>query len=284
MKHLASDLDSIIAGLERARAVVPPLEARPQSHRDVTWSAGADGSVASMGRCVCSDGWVVRGSPSGDVVEPCECRPIMLACGRYNRAGVPTLQGVAGCSLVSKARDAVRGLDWGRFTAGRPEAQVRAWVNAALAGTVERHSLLLSGPTGTGKTHIAAGIVRHLVFSEQWRNGQGSARWVRWSGYLGACLLDGASKRRDPAADTLRDGCLRVRLLVVDELKGRREWGATELEDLLDARGTAGRLTVLTTNIAVGALAKEVGDRAESRLVGGGVVVDLVATDYRKGA
>lgn len=260
---------------DRVTAGRDPLQTpKLQTLEDVLWAAGQKGSIAKLGLCVCVDGYRIERVNGVEYAKRCECGPFALACKRYSEAGVPVLAGIAGRSLLPRAQDPVRGMDWERYE-GAAGHVIRQWLRNAQQDTPSQPTLLLTGRTGTGKTHAAAGIVRSMLFSPEWRTAEASARWVRWRDYLDEC------RRSQERRDELRA----ARLLVVDELtQCAGEWGATELEDLLDARGTACKPTVITTNIAPKALANDVGDRAESRLVGGGCVVEMLAADYRKAA
>lgn len=300
MRGIEGELDQLLDGwlrqLQQARADGdrPPLEvAKLQTLEDVTWYATPTGSGARLGKCVCLDGYAVETRDGVDVAVPCACRPLAVACDRYTAAGVPTLQGVAGCGLVERSRDPARGLDWRRYPVAVRSA-VTEWLKGALTLQPSAPTMLLNGSTGTGKTHVAAGVVRSLVFSAEWRGAPYAARWVRWRDYLDACRGERDERKANeraqkPHAPTRKDIFRRCRLLVVDELTAcAKEWGATELEDLLDIRSTASLVTVFTSNVDDKPkqdrtpIAAAFGDRAESRLVGGGVVVEMASSDYRK--
>lgn len=302
MAAIQSDLDEILAAFQALqRTAATGVQTRQQTLEDVQWLATDNGSVAQLGTCVCVQGYITKQFDGYTAEVPCPCRELSTACARYSAARVPTIDGVAGCGLVDRANDATRGLDWSRYS---PEScrSIRGWLKGAVADHPARLTLTLLGSTGTGKTHVAAGMVRSLLFSPEWRASKSSALWMRWKEYLDACRNDGDAKRRIAKAGTevptARDMARSARLLVVDELSDAgREWGGEELSELLDVRGTAGRVTVLTANISTAApadgarqatpaemtaaLARSIGDRASSRLVGRGVVVELLAPDFR---
>jgi hypothetical protein len=276
-------LDTALAWLtdtqaRRAADGLAPVEvhAGPPTEAHIAWAADPHGaSVATLGDCPACGGHQHRVETrttergSYDVAVPCECSPLIRACRRYTEARVPVLRGLAGASLEPREKDPRAGLDW---SAGALEAirePLRAWLRGLRSAPV----LLLCGPTGSGKTHIAAGLVRHLLFSPSWMASPSAARWVRWGDYLDACKGD------RPRRDELRA----TRLLVIDELSARAgDWGATELEDLIDLRTSAGAGLVLTTNLQTGdEVRAAVGDRAWSRIVGAGATLEVVAPDYR---
>lgn len=245
----------------------------------VRWGIGDDGQTAvaylrreDCAACEGSGSYVVPGAwpdlPEWPYhTEACECAELAEACRAYSVAGMPALAGVPGLSLTPIDDDRVRGFDWRLIDDGargaRVARQIRAWRDAVV--TSGAGPLVLAGPTGVGKTHIAQGLLRDAAFGLRRR-----PAWVRWRRYLDAC-------RHGVAREYAAAG-----FLVVDELSGAgREWGATELEDLLDERQSARRPTVITTNLDGDDLRAAVGDRAFSRLVGHGVVVEVPGRDYR---
>lgn len=246
---------------------------------DVRWGLGQDGQSAaalvSRQDCRACEGegrYFVPNPASENPGWPyrladCACVALETACRWYTAAGVPALAGVAGLSLSPVEVERGRGFDWSQLEDGargsRVARQIRAWL--ASVSTASAGSLVLAGPTGVGKTHLAQGLVRVAAFEQRRR-----PVWVRWRRYLDACRAS-ASERFVSAP-----------FLVVDELSAAgREWGATELEDLLDERGAGRRPTVVTTNYAGDDLRTAVGDRAYSRLVGHGTVVEVPGRDYR---
>jgi DNA replication protein DnaC len=138
---------------------------------------------------------------------------------------------------------------------------VARWVLSTIQGA--RDGLVLRGPVGCGKTHLAVAAYRACVAG----------------GVLPAvavtvpALLDGLRPGREPVEE-LR-ACEDARLLLLDDLAAERstDWTAETLYRLVDARYARRLPTIITTN-ATGAMIREhLGDRIASRLNGIGPVV-----------
>lgn len=121
------------------------------------------------------------------------------------------------------------------------EVTGRAWASGE--GEMKKPFLTLMGPVGTGKTHLAVSALKRLVV----RHGL-TGRFVDFSKFL-ADLRNCYSTK---ASEESIIGPLRtVDVLLLDELgKGRteNEWQLEKLDDLINGRYNAGRITILTTN------------------------------------
>jgi DNA replication protein DnaC len=154
-----------------------------------------------------------------------------------------------------------------RFVDARVEGQpiVARWVLSTISGA--RDGLVLRGPVGCGKTHVAVAAFRAVVVG----------------GVLPAvavtvpALLDGLRPGRAPVEEL--SACEDARLLLLDDLAAERatDWTAETLYRLIDARYARRLPTIITTN-ATGAMIREnLGDRIASRLNGLGPVVSWPA-------
>ncbi|MGK5496717.1 ATP-binding protein [Streptomyces sp. URMC 125] len=146
-------------------------------------------------------------------------------------------------------------------------------------------SLLLLGPTGTGKTHQAYGAIRALTAA-----GLG----VRWQATTAADLY--AEMRPRPGADpeTLLRRTMRVPLLVLDDLGAARttEWTEELTYRLVNWRYSHRLPTLVTSNLAPvrtrethrdqPVLRERIGDRVASRLAGMCHQVALTGPDRRR--
>ncbi|MFD9715845.1 ATP-binding protein [Streptomyces sp. NPDC059076] len=141
-------------------------------------------------------------------------------------------------------------------------------------------SLLLWGPTGTGKTRQAFGAIRSLTAA-------GCA--VRWHAVKAADLY-GQLRAQDTDTEAVLRHAMRVPLLVLDDLGAAKwsEWKEEVTFRLLAWRGENHLPTVVTTNLSpdpAGAgpryLRSAVGDRNVSRLSGMCTPVQLAGPDRR---
>ncbi|MFD0377287.1 ATP-binding protein [Streptomyces sp. NPDC127112] len=126
-------------------------------------------------------------------------------------------------------------------------------------GIAEGPSLLIVGPTGTGKTHQAYGAVRSLL---------AAGVRLRWEAVTAADLY--ARLRPRPGLDAERElhTLARCPLLVLDDLGAAKgsEWAEELTYRLINHRYEYLRPTVLTTNLAIDDLRTALGDRVASRL------------------
>lgn len=147
--------------------------------------------------------------------------------------------------------------------------EVAAWVDeivragrpgpSGTRGIAEGPSLLIVGPTGTGKTHQAYGAVRSLL---------AAGVRLRWEAVTAADLY--ARLRPRPGLDAERElhTLARCPLLVLDDLGAAKgsEWTEELTYRLINYRYEYLRPTLLTTNLPILKLRTALGDRVASRL------------------
>jgi DNA replication protein DnaC len=147
--------------------------------------------------------------------------------------------------------------------------QVIAWVDevkraahrgpAGQPGIAQADSLLLVGPTGTGKTHQAYGAIR-LLLADGMR--------LRWQATTSADLH--ALMRPRPGVDAEKQfqDLARVPLLLLDDLGAGKasEWTEELTWRLVNHRYVHKLPTLVTSNLATAGLREAVGDRVASRL------------------
>lgn len=152
-----------------------------------------------------------------------------------------------------------------------------AYAAAWPAGLDTGEGVLLMGPPGTGKSHLAAALVLEVVETH-------SARFEKIP-----ALMDrfDASQRPDPVETqgTIYGRLRDYGLLVLDDL-GAQKWSEAREERILrlvDERVERRRPIVVTTNCTMAELEQNVGLRALDRLVGSCAVVSMAsATSYRQ--
>lgn len=165
------------------------------------------------------------------------------------------------------------------------EPQVAAWVQRIgrdarpgpgnTTGIAQGGSLLIAGPTGTGKTHQAYGAIRSLLTA--------GVR-LRWHATTAADLY--AAQRPRPGHDAERDlqALMRSSLLLVDDLGAAKtsEWTEELTYRLVNHRYEHLLPTVFTTNLTIRDLRDALGDRIASRLAQMTERVTLTGADRRR--
>jgi DNA replication protein DnaC len=144
--------------------------------------------------------------------------------------------------------------------------------------------ILLAGPCGVGKTHLAAAILRGLI-------GKG----VRCLFYeVGALLKQIQDSYQDGAPNSemkVLAPVYRAEALVLDELGALKptEWVRDTTAQIINARYNSGRLTIFTTNYTDARRAQtdetledRIGTRSRSRLYEMCRTVVIEGEDYRR--
>jgi len=155
------------------------------------------------------------------------------------------------------------------------------------------HSLMLAGPPGLGKTHLAVAILRYLAE-------QKGARVVFWEQRALLKRLQGTFDSASPLSESQILGPVHsADLLVLDDLGAGRtsEWARDVLHEIITHRYDSRKSLILTTNCPVGdeeeeqdgavvlrnlTLKQRLGDALMSRLYEMCRFVHLEGDDYRK--
>jgi DNA replication protein DnaC len=161
---------------------------------------------------------------------------------------------------------------------------ILGWANQFRADPRETPSLLLVGPTGTGKTHNAYGAVAEAVRVAR-RNRAGVYYSPRWQALTHADLC--ASLRpqgRDHSPETVLERYRGLDLLMIDDLGAAK---ATEFVEeatyrLVNGRYEDMRPSIFTSNLPLADLREAVGDRIASRLAETCTRVVLDGPDRRR--
>lgn len=139
--------------------------------------------------------------------------------------------------------------------------------------------MVLTGAPGTGKTHLAAAILRELVRESKIR-GKETARFVP----VPELLAEIRASYRDDGPDErdILDKYSQLPYLVLDDLGAEKstEWSITTLYLIIDRRYRDMRPTVVTTNLTLDQIAKTLSERISSRLASG-KVIEIKGEDYR---
>jgi DNA replication protein DnaC len=165
--------------------------------------------------------------------------------------------------------------------------RITAWVTeiahtgrpgpGGVPGIATGPSLLIAGPTGTGKTHQAYGAIRTLL--------RAGVR-LRWEGTTVADLYAAQRPHQgsDPEQQLLR--LARSPLLLLDDLGAAKQspWTEELTYRLVNHRYNQLLPTLITTNLPVAELRDAVGDRVASRLAEMTDRVILTGHDRRRHA
>lgn len=150
------------------------------------------------------------------------------------------------------------------YAEAKPDnSDVADWVAQFLAAPTEAPSVVLSGPTGVGKSHQGWGAIRACV-----KGVASSGRGLRWR----ATSHPDFNAAMRPSANNQPDAVLReymqADLLFLDDLGAGKhtDWTGDNLYRLVDNRWSNRKTTIYSTNLSAGRLATEVGDRVVSRL------------------
>jgi DNA replication protein DnaC len=232
--------------------------------------------VAETGVCaICGGaGWVLDAADGRKLAHPCVCRGAEIARARLDAAGIP--QRYRDCTLENFSDNTAS------LTKARGAA--RDFVDAYPAVDA---GLLLVGPAGRGKTHLACAILSELVTTK----GVGGL-YVDFSD-----LLMKIQTSFRPDADLSKESVLtpysEAEVLVLDELGASKPhaWVLDVLYSLLNTRYNRKKITVATSNFedeidpSSGErerLEDRIGYRLRSRLYEMCLMLPLRGSDFRK--
>ncbi len=238
-------------------------------------AGGRDGASEAGACALCGGtGWVLDSADGRKLAHPCVCRTAALARARLDAAGIP--QRYRDCTLDNFSDN--------NLSLAKARTAARDFVDAYPA--VEA-GLLLVGPAGRGKTHLACAILSELVATKGV-----TGMYVDFSD-----LLMKIQTSFRPDADLSKESVLtpygEAEILVLDELGASKPhpWVLDVLYSLLNTRYNRRRITIATSNFEdeIDASAGErerledrIGYRLRSRLYEMCLMVPLRGGDFRK--
>ena len=143
----------------------------------------------------------------------------------------------------------------------------------------KRYPILLHGPTGTGKTSLAACLYRSLGHTPKWFETIEFIRWIQQCRKEGITMLPGAAQEV-PEAKIWESRIERPDFIMFDDL-GHRTATDSQYEiiyELLNRRGK--KPAVYSSNLSPAGILKIFDDRVASRL-SAGTVIHLTGNDAR---
>lgn len=150
--------------------------------------------------------------------------------------------------------------------------------------------ITLSGPAGTGKTHLAVAIIRELVRNQTIEqrelilddNLESNALFITVPDLL-LQIRQVFNERSDKTEEDIVRRYARVDYLLLDDLGAEKttEWSITTLYTIIDQRYRQERPTIVTTNLSIEQIGSQISERIASRL-SSGKVIKINAPDYRK--
>ena len=158
----------------------------------------------------------------------------------------------------------------------------RAYTNRVQTG--QTGCLVMTGPTGTGKTHLSVSIVRNLMARREGKEPL-FARYAT-SADIANDILGAWIRERDREGDNEKAALQRYiapDLLIIDELglDDQREAQIAAIHRVLYGRYDAQKSTVVVSNLTTAKLTELLGDRLWSRLGENGVIVECNWADQR---
>jgi len=156
--------------------------------------------------------------------------------------------------------------------AGNKEAYEACMDYAKALHPYSREGLLLWGPVGTGKTHLAVGILKIAL-----------QRGLTGTHLKVPDLLEEIRKGYDTGNHTCESRAKNYHLVILDDLGAEKvtEWVREKLYSIIDSRYEGQKPTIITTNCSPAELTERIGERITDRLREMCKVVKVDGKSYR---
>lgn len=166
---------------------------------------------------------------------------------------------------------------WHANMSRAPEAASQ-WFANLLTGKTEG-PLVIVGDVGTGKSTLAAGMVREVALAGK------QALYVSALVYCRK-IRDTWGRNAEPREDQILERYARCNFLVLDEIGAGKQADEPIIQELICARYDANlmRRTVIVSNVAPKNLAEKVGARADDRIRDRATLVMMTGASLRRPA
>lgn len=137
--------------------------------------------------------------------------------------------------------------------------------------------LVIEGPTGSGKTHLAAAITHELL-------GRGVEVIFQSVPDLLLRIRGTFSRNSEVTEEQIIRRLTEIELLVLDDLGAEKmtDWTETTMYNLIDQRYRHERPIIITTNLNLNEIGDRIGPRTMDRLAESYVSVRLKTNSYRR--
>lgn len=163
-----------------------------------------------------------------------------------------------------------------RYAAAHPDATATTWAKAVTVNPEGTRSLLVVGPTGTGKTHYAYSVLRGIAET---------GAPTSWTAYTAADLYAQLRPRPGRDSEAEFEKVAKTQVLFVDDLAAAKlsEWTEEVTYRLINHRYEQCLPSIFTSNVPPTQLRDALGERIASRLTEMCERVVLKGEDRRKG-
>lgn len=154
-------------------------------------------------------------------------------------------------------------------------------------------NLLLVGQVGTGKTMLAAAIVRYICENCKVSDNNAEKCYLNqlsgvYSPYFfttAISLLSNARSEMLNNSSATVQRCKSAKLLVIDDIgtsTAATDFQQTTLLDIIDSRYNEEKPTIITTNLNAAELPKAIGQRSYDRIKDGATIITINEESHRK--